>query len=158
LLPNGKVLVAGGETSSYIPLASAELYDPATGNWTATGSLATARELHTATLLPSGKVLVAGGLGNSGVRASAELYDPAIGNWTNTGSMADSRWRYTATLLPNGEVLVAAGEGLESAELYTSDGGSELTLESSFSRKTDRPIPSISRFRAWKIAVMGNAL
>src|SRR5437667_2544970 len=59
LLPNGKVLVAGGYNGS--PLASVELYDPATGTWTATGSLATARYAHTATLLPNGKGLVAGG-------------------------------------------------------------------------------------------------
>ena len=65
LLPNGKVLVAGGVDTSG-PLISAELYDPASGTWTATGSLTTARYLHTATLLPNGKVLVAGGLDNSG--------------------------------------------------------------------------------------------
>ena len=64
LLPNGKVLVAGGYDSSGT-LASAELYDPASGTWTATGSLATARVCHTATLLPNGKVLVAGGLTTS---------------------------------------------------------------------------------------------
>ena len=63
LLPNGKVLVAGGYTTT-APLASAELYDPASGTWTATGSLVTARDDHTATLLPNGKVLVAGGLGS----------------------------------------------------------------------------------------------
>ena len=63
LLPTGKVLVAGG--SMHDALSSAELYDPATGTWTATGSLAP-HARHTATLLPSGKVLVAGG--NDGTR------------------------------------------------------------------------------------------
>src|SRR6266850_1374272 len=85
LLPNGKVLVAGGYGGGY--LASAELYDPASGTWTATGSLGTAREFHTATLLPNGKVLVAGGVDSSGFLASAELYDPATGTWTATGSL-----------------------------------------------------------------------
>ena len=60
LLPNGKVLVAGG-SSSFGDLASAELYDPASGTWTATGSLTPHATSHTATLLPNGKVLVAGG-------------------------------------------------------------------------------------------------
>ena len=61
LLPSGKVLVAGGQGIGGALLSSAELYDPATGTWTATGSLGTGRSFHTATLLPSGKVLVAGG-------------------------------------------------------------------------------------------------
>ena len=83
LLPNGKVLVAGGyHGTSDGPLASAELYDPATGTWSATGSLGTARIYHTATLLPNGKVLVAGGVASSGSLASAELYDPATGTWS----------------------------------------------------------------------------
>jgi len=83
LLPNGKVLVAGGGW------LLAELYDPATGAWTATGSMTDLRGAHTATLLPHGKVLVAGGYDNL---ASAELYDPATGAWTATGSMTIVRW------------------------------------------------------------------
>jgi WD40 repeat protein len=93
------------------------------GTWTATGSLATARWGHTATLLLDGKVLVAGGIDSSFIAfASAELYDPATGTWTATGNLATARYGHTATLLPNGKVLVAGGAGdsdsLASAELY----------------------------------------
>jgi WD40 repeat protein len=124
LLPNGKVLVTGGEDGIDASLADAELYDPATGAWTPTGSMGTARFYHTATLLPNGKVLVAGGWdwkgindANGQVLASAELYDPATGVWTPTASMGTARYNPTATLLPNGKVLVAGGED-SSAELY----------------------------------------
>lgn len=72
------MLVAGGGGTGGI-LSSTELYDPATGRWTETGSLVTGRDAHTATLLPSGKVLVAGGLS---YLSGAELYDPTTGTWT----------------------------------------------------------------------------
>ena len=130
LLQNGQVLVAGGRGSNGRPLASAELFDPATGTWTLTGSMDTARESATATLLPNGRVLVAGGLdldliGNPIVLASAELFDPATGTWTLTGSLNVARFDHTATLLPSGQVLVAGGatfspgrDALASAELF----------------------------------------
>ena len=79
LLTNGKVLVVGGQGSGQNFLASAELYDPATGTWTTTGSLLTARIGHTATLLKNGKVLVGGQDSHFTSLTSAELYDP--GNW-----------------------------------------------------------------------------
>src|SRR5437762_13366967 len=116
------VLVAGGSDDFNIPLASAALYDLATGTWTATGSLNTARWGHTATLLQNGMVLVAGGTtANYTNIAGAELYDPANGTWTATDSLNDKRSTHTATLLQDGMVLVAGGFGfhaLGSAELY----------------------------------------
>ena len=111
--------------------------------WTNTGSMATARYSHTATLLPNGTVLVAGGTdreckpgpGNCvigpSVLAGAELYDPVAGTWSSTGSMIATRFLHTATLLPNGMVLVAGGStgapgggsGIATAELYDPAAG-----------------------------------
>jgi N-acetylneuraminic acid mutarotase len=76
LLPNGLVLVAGGNDNGTV-ISSAELYDPTSGTWTNTGAMGTARYVHTATLLPNGLVLVAGGYDTSfNSLSSAELYDP----------------------------------------------------------------------------------
>ena len=73
LLNNGKVLVAGGHD------ASAEIFDPTSGTFAATGSMSVGRDSHTATLLANGKVLIAGGENVSGPLATTELYDPNTG-------------------------------------------------------------------------------
>jgi N-acetylneuraminic acid mutarotase len=118
LLPNGKVLVAGGNdfangVGGGSTLASAEIYDPATRSWTPTANLATARSGHTATLLPDGTVLVVGG----SVSTSTEIYEPGTGTWKPAGNLAVGTSGQTATLLPNGTVLVAGG-GEPTAEIY----------------------------------------
>ncbi|WP_224366226.1 kelch repeat-containing protein [Hyalangium versicolor] len=122
-LPSGQVLAAGGEgggsSTTNTPFNSAELYDPATGTWSPTGSMITAREEYTATMLTSGKVLVAGGWG-SGYLNSAELYDPATGTWKKTGPLHTARGYHTATLLPSGKVLVAGGYDFFGAGYFNS--------------------------------------
>src|SRR5262245_52039682 len=99
LLPDGKVLIVGGQTPGCcVPpsiFSSAELYDPSTINFTTTGTMIKDCASHTATLLPDGKVLIAGGFflkdtpqGPRGTTlASAELYDPATGTFSATGDM-----------------------------------------------------------------------
>jgi hypothetical protein len=123
----GQVLIAAGtDTSESSPqLASAELYDPTKGTFTATkGNLVAARSFAIATALPDGTVLITGGIDNSlKALASAEIYNPTLDMFSQTiGNMNAARVDHSATLLPDGTVLVAGGENssgkLNSAEIY----------------------------------------
>ena len=107
LLPNGKVLIAGGLTGNSLPLATAEIYDPVAGTFTPTGSMSTGRYLHTATLLTSGKVLIVYGT------FPAELYDPVTGSFADIGTTLVTHVAHTATVLVGGEVLVTGGDDLD---------------------------------------------
>jgi hypothetical protein len=134
VLPNGKVLVAGGWGSAGTRPAI-ELYDPATDAWTLAGTLATAHEAHTATLLSNGTVLVAGG-GYTSVHSATtyatdmtELYDPATNTWSLTNRLiVGPRLGHTATLLRSGAVLVAGGTQA-SGWLYQSPGADAALYE-----------------------------
>jgi len=126
LLADGRVLVTGGidTTGGQCPIpvsyagnngvTSAEIYNPATGTFTATGSMNFPRAGHTATLLRDGRVLIAGGVVCGGTdiaqNCAAELYDPKSGTFTLLATaIPNSPYFNTATLLSNGKVLFAGG-------------------------------------------------
>lgn len=125
LLPDGKVLIAGGMRRNQDFYKSAELYDPATGGFQATGEMTFSRVGQTATLLQSGKVLIAGGWIGHRCTDSAELYDPLIGKFTTlVAKMTSRRGDARATVLTNGDVLITGGAdhdspgGIASAEVF----------------------------------------
>jgi hypothetical protein len=122
------VLVTGGigqdAQGSNVALASAEVYDPASGTFAPTANdMTSVRYFHAASRLADGRVLIVGGWGDDERLASAEIYDPATNRFTPTGSMASARNSHTATTLQDGRVLVTGGltidaYTLDTAELY----------------------------------------
>jgi Galactose oxidase, central domain/Kelch motif len=132
LLPNGKVLIAGGFAGSggeYNPYRTAELFDPSSGTFQSIPEMSIGRSGHTATLLKNGKVLIVGGwTGRYDLRGSAEIYDPAANTFTPTGNLVIERAGNTATLLSDGRVLITGGEDrqenkIASAEIYNPSTG-----------------------------------
>ncbi len=126
LLQNGQVLVFGGMPEFGGPYwSSANLYDPTSATWSATGSMLSIKDNFAETLLASGEVLVAGG-GTQCCYAflnTSEIYNPTTGTWSASGELLDSvAWNYSV-LLSNGKVLMAGGLDhnntvLDETELY----------------------------------------
>lgn len=123
LLPDGRVLIAGGLISAaarpaMMPdrTATAEVYDPATGAFSAVGPMAAPRYMHAAAILPDGTVLVAGGAhelppsGLPAVASDAEIFDPATGTFRVTGSLLRPRLMPLAVALDD-RVLVLGDLG-----------------------------------------------
>ncbi len=128
VLPDGRVLVAGGDDKYEHVVAAAEVYDPRRGTWTLTRPMHGARAQAEATMLVDGRVLVAGGVTFAGPpdgrlyaipADGCEIYDPRRATWTRTGSLLAARFGQGQVRLRNGSVLVAGGGGFVDGETTT---------------------------------------
>ncbi|MHB8384257.1 MAG: Kelch repeat-containing protein [Candidatus Binataceae bacterium] len=126
---SGDILIAGGVGAKGTALASAEIYDPRTGDFTETAPMATARAYQTAAWLDpaivtggfAGQILVAGGWTGAAVSDSAEVFDPAAETFSPAGNMTVARAYQSAVLMPDGKVLIAGGQGLNAAPLASAE-------------------------------------
>jgi len=156
LLPDGRVLVAGGEADNLGIFNATEIYDPANDRWISAAPMAIARTGHVATQMANGDVFVAGGLGEEPSRltislTSAEIFDPRTNVWVTVPSMAEFRVAVTATLLRNGMVLVVGASGRSRAELYD-------PAQNRWSRtgpSMDRYQHTATRLRDGKVLIVG---
>lgn len=116
-LLDGRVLVVGGHRGRRAQIelyASAELYDPANGRFTTTGSMQRRRHKHDAVRLADGRVLVSGGSDerdDRGVYTDTEIYDPRTGAFAAGPTLHRGRYKHatSSVLLPGGDVLLAGG-------------------------------------------------
>lgn len=130
VLKDGRVLVAGGTTSSGIT-NTAEIYDAAANSWTPiAGGMTIARTGHTASVLSDGRVLIAGGQSTSGATNILEVFSPATGSFStiSSGTLSSPRQQHAAAVLQDGRVLIAGGSDgtnpLNTSDLFDPSSGS----------------------------------
>jgi N-acetylneuraminic acid mutarotase len=127
LLNDGRVLLFGGSgpNGNFDPLATSELYNPATGQWASAGAMTVPRVGHAAVLLSNGRILASGGATNSisGVvlHASSEVYNPTTGQWTGSGNFLTARSFHATVVLANGRPLIAGGSNYVSTAYGAAD-------------------------------------
>lgn len=154
-LGDGRVLAAGGSAgsgSARAPMNTAELYNPATNEWTAVAPMNTARRMHGAGALPGGRVLVAGGYGPDGALASVEVYDPAADTWTEVGELAQTGSRIEMAALPDGKVLMV-GHG-NHADVFDPEAN-EVSATGALT--TSRNNPAITVLSDGRVLVAGGS-
>ena len=172
LLPNGKVVIAGGMADTTVAgsaTAGVEIFNPSSGRFTTAAAMGVGRAAHSATLLANGKVLVAGGYGQLGNRSSSstEIYDPRTDSWSVASRMLHGRSGHAAVRLADGRVLVVGGaefapvgigpHGLAAAtlapEIY--DPATDTWSQAAMS-KWDRPVaPTATLLNDGRVLVVG---
>jgi hypothetical protein len=109
LLPDGRVLVAGGIDGDGATLADAEIYDPATGAWSDAAPMPEGHRAARVVALADGRVLVSGGQRDTTPIAASALYDPRSEVWTSGGAMTQARHGHAAVVLADGAVFLTGG-------------------------------------------------
>jgi hypothetical protein len=152
-LPNGKVLITGGETEPSKPVKSAELFNPTTNGFEKlAGEAIAGRYLPAAVALPNGKVLIAGGGGEGFVRLkSAELFNPETNTFEAltgpTHELTEPREELAAVLLQSGRALLVggfnSGKGLTSAELFSFETNTFETLSTELTEPREGPAAAL---------------
>ena len=134
VLRDGRILVVGGAAgiSSRDAVATADVFDPATGHWTRVTDMLQRRAYAMAVTLADGSVLVAGGARDSQPLDTAERYYPDAGTWVAAGRLNLPRTQGSLTLLPDGRAMVTGG-GIEGGPGYSGTASTEI-----FNPKTGR--------------------
>lgn len=158
VLQDGKVLVVGGQTlglggSPSTPVLGAEIYDPATEMFTATGVLPAGFTVVSSTRLADGRVLVVSA-------NAAQLFDPATGAFTATGGPLTTRSGHRAALLQDGRVLLVGGAGSEintvrTAELYDPGTGLFTYTTGNTVRNASMYLHTIIRLNSGNVLICG---
>jgi hypothetical protein len=148
-MSDGKVLIAGGDwaygsraTDSYV---TAEVFDPGTGKFTATGSMSTGRDCAAGALLPDGRVLVSGGDTGSVTVGTADVYDPKTRTFAPTGNMAIGRFSHSAIALADGRVLITGGL-IEPGVIASVDPGILAVTDQSYLDSAELYNPNTGKF------------
>ena len=118
LLPDGKVMICGGWSTTRVPLDSTEIYDPATNEFTAGPTMSMPRAFHTATILPDGDILVTGGVTHTyrSTTNTTEIYSVKEGTFKRGPSMIIPRDDHCAVLLTSGKIWIGGGSGMSAGK------------------------------------------
>jgi N-acetylneuraminic acid mutarotase len=167
LMPDGTVLVTGGNTQPGFAATGAELFDPATNHWRpTTWPMATPRYGHTATLLPDGKVLLMGGYTTqsqpsggfvypaSELLTTSEMFDLRGNIWVAVGFSRIARFEHTATLLRSGTVLVVGSAYASNADSQIFDPKNTEQWAST-GRQMDRSLHTATMLADGRVLIAG---